>query len=117
MPLAMLHDSRNRISQPFIAPRTSLETVVAEMLKDLLGEGRIGKLDNLSSCEGHSLLEAQFTAGARKAFEVDLPVRYVFKSSAVEGVARTLSTRDDAFPGCSEKISRSLLMARSRIPS
>jgi acyl carrier protein len=50
----------------FVSPRTPLESLIAEVWKDVLGVDRVGVYDNFFDLGGHSLLSMQVIARVEK---------------------------------------------------
>nr|WP_275899242.1 non-ribosomal peptide synthetase [Pyxidicoccus caerfyrddinensis] len=74
----------------YVAPRTPTEERLAEQWCQLLGLERVGASDNFFDLGGHSLLATQAISRIRAAFGVELPLRGLFESPTVEGVARLI---------------------------
>jgi amino acid adenylation domain-containing protein len=74
----------------FVAPRDDVERAIASLFGDILGRKRIGIHDSFFDLGGHSLLAAQLTAGLRRDFSIELPMRAVFAGPTVEDLAITL---------------------------
>ena len=87
----------------FVAPRTPLETRVAEVWKEVLGIDRVGVRDSFWDLGGHSLLATRILARLRDAFEVDLPLQTLFASPTVEALAVALS---QALPETRDAVTR-----------
>jgi len=68
-------------------PESDLEKAVAGILAPLLGVAQVDLHANFFSLGGHSLLGTQLIARLRDAFGVDLPLRSVFESPTVAGLA------------------------------
>jgi non-ribosomal peptide synthetase component F/acyl carrier protein len=83
-------DEDDLAGERYVAPRTPIERQLAEIFKELLGLERIGVHDSFFELNGFSLLATQMTARVRDTFKVDLPLREVFGSPTVEGVARLI---------------------------
>ncbi|NMO13600.1 amino acid adenylation domain-containing protein [Pyxidicoccus fallax] len=73
-----------------VAPRTPTEVRLAELWGQLLGVQRVGASDSFFDLGGHSLLATQAVSRVRQAFGVELPLRALFESPTVEGVARLI---------------------------
>ncbi|HZB43822.1 MAG TPA: amino acid adenylation domain-containing protein, partial [Pyrinomonadaceae bacterium] len=73
--------------RPYVAPRTPVEEVVASVWAGVLGLGRVGAQDNFFDLGGHSLLATQVMSRVREAFGVELPLRTLFESPTVSGLA------------------------------
>jgi amino acid adenylation domain-containing protein len=71
----------------FVAPRNSVEQEVAEIWLQVLGIDKVGIYDNFFQLGGHSLLATQVISRIRKTFEVELPLRCLFESPTVAGLA------------------------------
>ncbi|MGH7997135.1 MAG: non-ribosomal peptide synthetase [Opitutaceae bacterium] len=86
-----------------LPPRTATERIVAGLIAQLLGLGRVGVSANFFELGGHSLLAAQVIARIRDRLDVELPLRTVFESPTVDELAaevdRLLLTRLDAMGG------------------
>ncbi|HLH61200.1 MAG TPA: amino acid adenylation domain-containing protein [Ktedonobacteraceae bacterium] len=92
-------DQADALSQAaFVAPRTPIEEKLAKIWRDVLEVERIGIHDNFFEAGGHSLLITQVVARIRDAFEVELPLRVLFKTPTIAGVAEAIEkmkTRTD----------------------
>ncbi|HEX3131499.1 MAG TPA: amino acid adenylation domain-containing protein, partial [Thermoanaerobaculia bacterium] len=81
------------------APRTAAEELIAGIWQDVLGIGRVGVHDNFFALGGHSLLATQVVSRVREVFRADLPLRALFESPTVAGLAaRVESSRRSALP-------------------
>jgi amino acid adenylation domain-containing protein len=74
-------------SGPIELPRTPLEQLMADLWRDLLGAERVGRHDDFFALGGHSLLAVQLTSRLRDILEVELPVRAVFETPTLAGLA------------------------------
>ena len=79
--------SRPELEDAFLAPRNAVEDAVAAIWRQVLGLERIGVRDNFFDLGGHSLLAMQVISRARDAFQVELPLRALFESPTVAGLA------------------------------
>ncbi|HXD30782.1 MAG TPA: non-ribosomal peptide synthetase [Pyrinomonadaceae bacterium] len=73
--------------QEFTAPRTPLESKLAEMLSTLLGIDAVSVNDNFFLLGGHSLLGTQLIGQIRGVFGVDLALRSLFDSPTIAQLA------------------------------
>ena len=71
----------------FRAPRTETEKIVAEVFAEVLGVDRVGLDDDFFALGGDSLIAARVSARLQLALGREVPVRYLFDASAVEGLA------------------------------
>src|SRR5262249_32702832 len=71
----------------YLAPRSALEEAVAGILCEVLRLERIGGEENFFELGGHSLLATQVVSRLRKVFGAELPLRRMFESPTVEGLA------------------------------
>jgi amino acid adenylation domain-containing protein len=72
------------------APRSPMEELVAEIWREVLGVGRIGPHDDFFALGGHSLSATQVVSRVRRALSVELPLRALFDSPTVGGLAGRL---------------------------
>ena len=78
--------ARSDVDEP-AAPRTAVEEVIAAIWSNVLGVERVGLNDNFFELGGHSLLATQVIARVRTAFRVELPLRRIFETPTVAGMA------------------------------
>jgi acyl carrier protein len=71
----------------FEAPRTPVEETVAGLVAQVLGIERVGIHDNFFDLGGHSLLATKMVSRLRETFAIDLPLRSLFESPTVAGLA------------------------------
>ncbi|HVR97613.1 MAG TPA: amino acid adenylation domain-containing protein, partial [Thermoanaerobaculia bacterium] len=70
-----------------VAPRTPAEERLAAIWAEVLGLERVGARDSFFELGGHSLLATRVVSRVREAFGVDLPLRTVFETPALEELA------------------------------
>nr|WP_223749142.1 non-ribosomal peptide synthetase [Myxococcus sp. XM-1-1-1] len=75
---------------PFVAPRDTLETQLAEAFASVLKLPRVSVTDSFFSLGGHSLLATQAMARIRHHLRRELPLRMLFEAPSVAALARRI---------------------------
>jgi acyl-coenzyme A synthetase/AMP-(fatty) acid ligase/acyl carrier protein len=81
----------------YIAPRTHTETLIAEIWAEVLGVARVGIEDDFFELGGHSLIATQVMSRIRKALQVELPLRRIFETPTVAGLAAESSRNEQTY--------------------
>jgi acyl-coenzyme A synthetase/AMP-(fatty) acid ligase len=76
-----------------VAPRTPVETLLAEIWAEVLGADGVGVHDDFFELGGQSLRATQMIARARAVFQVELPLRSLFEAPTVAGLALIVTRR------------------------
>ena len=79
--------SNLELEESYVAPRTPVEEVLTEIWAQVLRVEQVGIHDNFFELGGHSLRAIQVIARVRKGFQVELPVRQLFETPTVAGLA------------------------------
>ena len=79
--------SRPDFSGAFVAPRNSVEEVLAQIWADLLELDCVGVNDNFFNIGGHSLLAIRVIARVRQVFGIELPLIALFENPTLVGLA------------------------------
>ncbi len=66
-------------SQAYVAPRSPMEEVLAELWSDVLGVDRVGVRDSFFELGGHSLLATQAIARIRESLQIEVPLQKLFE--------------------------------------
>jgi amino acid adenylation domain-containing protein len=72
----------------YVAPVTETETKLVSLWQGILGVDRVGVKDNFFELGGHSLRATTLVSGIHKEFNVELPLREVFKAPTLAEMAR-----------------------------
>ncbi|HVF90512.1 MAG TPA: amino acid adenylation domain-containing protein, partial [Blastocatellia bacterium] len=70
--------------------RTPVEELLAGIWAELLGVARVGVDDDFFELGGHSLLSTQVMSRVSEVFKVSLPLRHLFESPTVAGLAQSV---------------------------
>ncbi|HEV2145828.1 MAG TPA: phosphopantetheine-binding protein, partial [Longimicrobiaceae bacterium] len=76
--------------ESYVAPRTGVEEVLAEVWEEVLGLERVGVNDNFFALGGHSLLATRVASRVREAFAIELPLRTFFEAPTVAKLAERI---------------------------
>jgi len=83
--------TRPELEDLYVAPRSPLESQLAEIWAQLLSLEKVGIHDNFFQLGGHSLLITQLLARLRDTFKVDLSLQSLFEQPTVANVAEKIA--------------------------
>jgi len=78
---------RSRPERPFDPPRTPAEQKLAEIWGQVFQIESVGRGTDFFEIGGHSLLAVRVLSRIQAAFEVEIPLRQIFESSTLAGLA------------------------------
>lgn len=94
----MDHDMPAATDQPqsqqeegFMAPRTPLESLIADVWQEVLGVERVSVHDDFFELGGHSVIASQIIARLRKSLQLELPLRSLFDEPTVASLAAQIA--------------------------
>ncbi len=91
--------TRPELESAYAAPRTPIEEILAGIWAQVLGVRQVGIHDNFLDLGGHSLLATQLISRVREAFQVELPLRSLFETPTVAGLAVQVEAARQAASG------------------
>ncbi|MDT5269206.1 MAG: hypothetical protein QOH49_1392 [Acidobacteriota bacterium] len=86
-------------AEPDASPRTPTEEIVSALWRKVMRSERVGLHDNFFDLGGHSLLATQVVSRLREAFQLELPLRSIFDSPTVAGLAAHIEATQKAMHG------------------
>ncbi len=107
--------ARPELEGTYVAPRNSVEEVVAGIWAEVLKLERVGIHDNFFELGGHSLLATRVISRVRAGLRVELPLRSLFESPTVAELSHGLIT-SEAKLGQTQKIAKALQKIKSMSP-
>ena len=84
--------SRPTPEKPFVAPRSIVESQLADIWAELLNIERVGIHDNFFELGGHSLKATQVVSRIRDAFQIELSLRILFERPTAIYLAQYIET-------------------------
>ncbi|HKX31463.1 MAG TPA: condensation domain-containing protein, partial [Blastocatellia bacterium] len=71
-------------------PGSPYEEMLRGIWANLFGVNEVGRDENFFELGGHSLLATQMISRAREAFQLEIPLQYVFETPTIEGLGRKI---------------------------
>ncbi|HID54166.1 MAG TPA: non-ribosomal peptide synthetase, partial [Anaerolineae bacterium] len=90
---------RPDLAAEFVAPRTPMEELLANVWQELLGVEKVGVYDDFFELGGHSLLATQLISRLRGQFPAQLSLRALFESPTIAGLAEQLTLAQQSANG------------------
>jgi acyl carrier protein len=75
----------------YAAPTTPTEEAVAKIWNEVLRRDQISRDENFFDLGGHSLLATQVVSRIREQFRIELPIRALFESPTICGLAEAIT--------------------------
>jgi acyl carrier protein len=82
--------TRPELDRGFVAPRTPVEEVLAEIWGKMLGVEKVGIHDNFFELGGHSLIATQILSAICDAFRVELTLHHFFETLTIAGLSESI---------------------------
>jgi amino acid adenylation domain-containing protein len=83
-------DLHSQLSDKYVAPRSPIEELLAQIWAQVLKVEQVGIYDNFFELGGHSLLGTQVVSRIRNIFKVELPLRELFAATTVAQLAQSI---------------------------
>jgi acyl-CoA synthetase (AMP-forming)/AMP-acid ligase II/acyl carrier protein len=90
--------NHGRVTQPFVAPSTPVEKVLAGIWAEVLQVERVGVNDDFFALGGDSLLATHFLVHLHEAMHIEVEASSLFEASTVGDMARHIETLIQAGP-------------------
>jgi amino acid adenylation domain-containing protein len=88
--LQLPRDFRESSRAPFVAPRSMVEQMIADIWARALRLERVGVFDSFFELGGHSLNATQVVSKLREELEIEVPLRTLFQAPTVADLAVAL---------------------------
>ena len=90
--LKVNHESK----QKYVVPRNKTEQTLAKLWGEVLSLEEVGVNDNFFDLGGHSLLATKLVSRIRKTFDIDIPLRVLFKMLTISDMSKYIDTIEKA---------------------
>ncbi|QMS92433.1 NcpB [Nostoc edaphicum CCNP1411] len=81
-----------QLAVTFVAPRTPVEKILADIWADALHLEKVGVLDNFFDLGGHSLTTIRVMSQVNETFQMKLPLRHLFTAPTIAELAQTIES-------------------------
>jgi amino acid adenylation domain-containing protein len=102
------------LSGEYEPPRTETERALAAIFAELLGVHQAGSFDNFFELGGHSLLAVQLVSRIERDLQRRVPVRAVFESPTIEGLALAVDRESKPAQPCAPFLEQTRVRRRNR---
>jgi len=85
-----LNDSRFQVSDEFVAPRATLEELIAQTWQEILKIEKVGIYDNFFELGGHSMIAIRIISRLCDIFNKEIPVSVLFDQPTVAGLGKEI---------------------------
>ncbi len=82
---------RPSLDTPFVAPKGSVEELLAKIWAEVLSVDRVGVHDDFFDLGGHSLAASRVIARVIKHFRLEIPLQSLFSSPSVAEMAAVIN--------------------------
>ncbi len=89
--LPSVEEAREQVKRRYMGARNEGEAALVRIWEEVLGVERIGVHDSFFEWGGHSLLGTQVISRVRETLQVDLPLRSLFETPTVAGLAEKIA--------------------------
>ncbi|BAZ11502.1 amino acid adenylation domain-containing protein [Calothrix sp. NIES-4071] len=90
--LLVLEETKPESEKTVLLPRTPVEEVLAGLWETILGCKQVGIHDNFFELGGHSLLATQLISRLREAFQIEIPLPWLFETPVLIDLAQRIQT-------------------------
>ena len=84
--------NRPHLGSNYVSPRNETERNLSEIWQELLNLKQVGVEDNFFELGGHSLLATQLISRLDESFHINLPLRTIFETPTLAGLAERIDT-------------------------
>ena len=94
---------RGELANPFVAPRSAIEKVIARLWRDVLQLEEIGVDDHFAELGGDSLHATQIAARLNDLFSLRQPIKTLFETPTITALAAFIAAQESR-PGEAQRI-------------